>query len=312
MKRHDFHICTGKKATPKYLVLLIFLFLFTGIMANENDSIYVVKPGNTLFRISQERGITVSNLQKWNNLTNNIIYPGQRLRLIPPVAPPIKKEQIKPADMDEDAVDYPLKSAIRPLTKEMQIHGLQLAALEQQYDRHLHSVLSQYLNPGSFMVDVKLELAPTKAREKKPVTPVVAGDNIDLPGMPFIPDHLIRNRLQELAAWVDLSSFISQMELKKMHILVHLDTIYDSEKTEFVEKLIVAAAKMEKQRNDQLHIFSHPFPAFDSPSVDAISEIIYPKSPFQERTVALLWFILTISAVVILIALFLLVIFKTS
>ncbi|HHN47853.1 MAG TPA: LysM peptidoglycan-binding domain-containing protein [Bacteroidales bacterium] len=312
MKQHHFYFRTGRNTAPKYLVFLTLLFLFTGFMATGNDSIYIVSPGKTLFRISQETGATVSNLKKWNNLTDNIIYPGQRLRLIPPGAPPVKEEQLQPADIDEDVIDYPLKPWVRPLTKEMQIHGLQLAALEQQYDRHLYSVLSHYLNPGSFMVDVKLELAPTKVPEKKTFPPAVSDDDIVLPGLPFVPDYLVRRRLNEVSAWVDLSGFISQMELKKMHILVHLDTIYDSEKTEFVEKLIVAAAKMEKQRNDQLYIFPHPFPAFDPPSVDAIPEIIYPKSPFQERTVALFWFILTISAVVILIALFLLVIFKAG
>lgn len=40
---------------------------------------YTVIEGDTLYRISRAYGVTVAQLKKWNNLTDNIISIGQRL-----------------------------------------------------------------------------------------------------------------------------------------------------------------------------------------------------------------------------------------
>ena len=40
---------------------------------------YTVVKGDTLYRISRQYGVTVEQLKKWNNLTDNIIGIGQRL-----------------------------------------------------------------------------------------------------------------------------------------------------------------------------------------------------------------------------------------
>lgn len=40
---------------------------------------YIVVKGDTLYRISRTYGVTVEQLKKWNNLTDNIIGIGQRL-----------------------------------------------------------------------------------------------------------------------------------------------------------------------------------------------------------------------------------------
>ena len=40
---------------------------------------HTVAKGETLYRISHAYGVTVEQLKRWNNLTDNIIFPGQRL-----------------------------------------------------------------------------------------------------------------------------------------------------------------------------------------------------------------------------------------
>lgn len=42
-------------------------------------STYTVKSGDTLGKIASSHGISLSNLKKWNNLTSDIIYPGNKL-----------------------------------------------------------------------------------------------------------------------------------------------------------------------------------------------------------------------------------------
>ena len=44
--------------------------------------VYVVQSGDNLYSISKKLGVTVSDLQKWNNKgTSNNIYPGEKLKL---------------------------------------------------------------------------------------------------------------------------------------------------------------------------------------------------------------------------------------
>lgn len=42
---------------------------------------YTVVKGDTLSRIASKHGIHLSNLMKWNNIDNSIIYPGQKLKV---------------------------------------------------------------------------------------------------------------------------------------------------------------------------------------------------------------------------------------
>ncbi len=45
----------------------------------QSSNAHVVKPGETLFRISRRYGITVDNIKKWNRLPDDIIEVGQKL-----------------------------------------------------------------------------------------------------------------------------------------------------------------------------------------------------------------------------------------
>jgi len=44
-----------------------------------SPTVHVVKPGETLYRISRRYGITVDKIRKWNKLPDDIIEVGQRL-----------------------------------------------------------------------------------------------------------------------------------------------------------------------------------------------------------------------------------------
>ena len=43
------------------------------------SNIHVVKPGETLYRISRRYGVKVDTLRKWNKLPDDIIEVGQKL-----------------------------------------------------------------------------------------------------------------------------------------------------------------------------------------------------------------------------------------
>lgn len=61
----------------------------TAPVAIESLTSYVVVPGDTLSKIAAKFGLTVAQLKTYNNLTSDMIYVGQKLRLKPPEAAPV-------------------------------------------------------------------------------------------------------------------------------------------------------------------------------------------------------------------------------
>nr|OTN86229.1 hypothetical protein A5821_002179 [Enterococcus sp. 7F3_DIV0205] len=47
--------------------------------AGTSNGYYTVKAGDSLWAIANANGISIANLRQWNNLSGDIIYPGQRL-----------------------------------------------------------------------------------------------------------------------------------------------------------------------------------------------------------------------------------------
>ena len=45
----------------------------------QSPAVHVVKPGETLYRISRQHGVTVEKVRKWNKLSDDIIEVGQKL-----------------------------------------------------------------------------------------------------------------------------------------------------------------------------------------------------------------------------------------
>lgn len=78
------------------LARLLFLGLLIPchLSVQAQDSLYTVKPGDTLFSISRAAGVPLDSLRSWNGLENADLRAGMALRLIPfgllptPVSPP--------------------------------------------------------------------------------------------------------------------------------------------------------------------------------------------------------------------------------
>ena len=55
-----------------------------GSTTTSNYTIYTVKKGDSLWKIANQYHISISTIKSLNNLTSNIIYPGQKLKLPSP------------------------------------------------------------------------------------------------------------------------------------------------------------------------------------------------------------------------------------
>jgi LysM repeat protein len=45
----------------------------------QSPTLHIVKPGETLYRISRQHGVTIDKVRKWNKLPDDIIEVGQKL-----------------------------------------------------------------------------------------------------------------------------------------------------------------------------------------------------------------------------------------
>lgn len=288
-------------------VFIIFLLIFqTNIANSANDSVFTVKHGNTLYSISQMYGVTISELRVWNKLADNTIYPGQVLRVKAP-------QTVKPTHEEKDLPGTkPAKSlpATRKLSSLMIPYGLEIAALEQRYDRHIYVILSEYLKPGTFLVDVRVELEPTRQNSSKRAATSLQSEYI-LPGLPFMPEELKRWENAYQPGISGLNNLLSEMQLKKLNVIVYVDSSYYSPQLTFIEHLIRAAAKIENQRKDQIHVIPKVFPAqahtiLETTGFPPIRVDISEK----KSSLAIPVLIISLSVIVILITLLMLIIFR--
>ncbi|WP_233190934.1 3D domain-containing protein [Sporosarcina sp. P19] len=99
----------------KLLFVLTVAMLITVFTSGMNEtsaasSVHTVKKGDTLYKISLQNNVSVSNIQKWNNLKSTVIYPNQKLRLVKSskVAASAPKKQSTPSRSNGDNVSKEL------------------------------------------------------------------------------------------------------------------------------------------------------------------------------------------------------------
>ena len=93
---------------------IVALTAFAGLLfgaatsASAAEETYTIKSGDTLWSISQKYNVTVQNLQDWNNLSSDLIFPNQKLAIEASAAKAPAQPAQKPSK--SDASSYTVKS----------------------------------------------------------------------------------------------------------------------------------------------------------------------------------------------------------
>lgn len=65
-------------------IFIITLLFSPAVFAQEEGQIHVVQPGEGLYGISTLYGVTIEDLESWNDISNGVIHPGDELIVSPP------------------------------------------------------------------------------------------------------------------------------------------------------------------------------------------------------------------------------------
>ncbi|MBT2582754.1 3D domain-containing protein [Planococcus sp. ISL-109] len=79
------------------LGMALFLLLGTSLTTSAASDVYTVKSGDTLYKISQQTKVSVTNLKTWNGLKSNLIHPKQKLKLKKSSAKPVAASKPTPS-----------------------------------------------------------------------------------------------------------------------------------------------------------------------------------------------------------------------
>lgn len=125
---------------------------FSGAPTSPSSGIHTVEPGETLFRISQEYGVSVNEIRQWNNLRNDNLKVGQQLSINESADPvgdaPVAENPGNDESLQSRASQSHHKVARgETLYRISQQHGMSLAELQQ-----LNNISGSQLEIGQVLV----------------------------------------------------------------------------------------------------------------------------------------------------------------
>ncbi|MDE1549259.1 muramidase family protein [Jeotgalibaca caeni] len=136
---------------------------------------YQVKTGDTLWAISQKYQVTPAQLKEWNQLKNELIHPGQILKLAatkvepkPVVTEPVKESN--PTQATRNSINVSTGDTLYSLATRAGLSVAELKAINQ--------LESDLIHPGQTLYTQKTAPVVKEEAPKPVVTPVVTGEYI--------------------------------------------------------------------------------------------------------------------------------------
>jgi len=147
-----------------------------------SNSYYTVRPGDYLWKIANQHGITVAQLKTWNNLTSNYIYSGDRFIVskttTTPTQPekPVESKPETPKEPDKPSTSQPTPSTPTPTYHTVK-SGDYLWKIATQYGitvnqlKSWNKLTSNYIYSGDKLAvtDPTKVTTPTTPEPEKPV-----------------------------------------------------------------------------------------------------------------------------------------------
>ncbi|MEX0662233.1 MAG: hypothetical protein WEA58_03390 [Balneolaceae bacterium] len=156
---------------------------------------------------------------------------------------------------------------------------IQIAQLEQNYDAHVSSMLSNYFESESFIVNVTINaemIDEITGSIRDQITREPRG-NITMPGLPYLPDEHIRPEQRIQTETITRETTSKTLRLLNISVNVFADTSYSDQQIEFMNLLTNIAAKTNPNRGDIVEVSQISIPGFErNITPDALPETDEP------------------------------------
>lgn len=287
-------VCIKKPLT----IGLLFTLLMTIVPVKESPAqdTYRVAHGNTLYSIALMHDVTVNELKTWNNLSTERIYTGQLLIVSNPMKHGQESNAYSPEKDEMKSEAGKIENVINP-------YSLHISELEIKYDQYLELILSRFFNPKSFKVDVRFDFqkAGIPVTRKAKQLPI---DDMILPGMPFVPEEIIRRQRQQIYV-ISPDDFNAPLfQVNRMSINVYTDISYSGEDFQFMKEVLSVASKLNDKRGDTIVFTPIVFPNISDYAADAEQVEKHSKIITEPGINSLSLYFVVVATVLVIILLF--------
>jgi LysM repeat protein len=208
----------------KLTVIILIAFLMSFPAAAQEPTIYIVRPGDNLFRIAQQHNVTVAAIAEANNIANTWqIFAGQRL-----IIPPREQPTAQPTSPPAQPTAPPTPAA------ETQYHVIQwgesLSAIAARYGLTMRQLmdLNNINNPNLIYAGQRLVISTGAA-------PVSGGDS-------NLPITIRPSGIQHVVQPGERLSGIAQLYGVSWLAIAELNDIADPNRIEAGQTLLIPSA----------------------------------------------------------------------
>lgn len=208
---------------------------------------HTVQPGDNLFRLSLQYGISVNRLKELNKLVStDFIKVGQ----------PLIISEFKPYTTSTN-LSYDIFAA------EHQNYMLHL--YEQNIDQTVYNVLDRFMDTRRLFVDTRISARLISNFELaiSELEAAGSGEETSLPAIASVPSYLYRdgagpNRGAHMVIGTEAGQ---QLDIDRIAVYVFMDEEPEEDLHQFLEQLIFSAARLNKERGDFVNFEFIRFPA---------------------------------------------------
>ncbi len=147
---------------------------------------------------------------------------------------------------------------------------IQIIQIEQNYDAHISSMLSNHFDYESFIVNVAVDTEMVDIVTGSTRDQIIREPrgNITIPGLPFVPDEHIRPEQRMQTETVTRETTSKTLNLVNINVSILVDTSYSDQQIEFMNLLTNIAAKTDPDRGDIVDINRIPIPGYERVTTD--------------------------------------------
>ncbi|MDG5766022.1 hypothetical protein QA596_00995 [Balneolales bacterium ANBcel1] len=212
--------------------------------------IHTVRPGQNCFGIARAYRVSPDRVRAINPQCGEGLAAGSTLRI-----PVTAANQALLAAADEGD-----RTAVRRSDlSDGELTALETMQLEQQLYEVLTEAINRFFRPEDYMLRIGVEMSVRTLRREVPVAAApeeTAEPEGRLPGLPFVPRDLIRERETTSRVQQEGVEVVETRvpELERMHILVRVDSMLTEQDLELMRETVTSRIDIDPERGDTFEL----------------------------------------------------------